>query len=279
VATSVSGDEDVTHVALHLQDLVLESPGVEPFLQKLAAYSAAHLGHAARLSNSARLSNASRLSTSEGLSNPGRVGRSGGELFCGISLRRRKKAITTASSSPRASVWDQMQGKCGEGPTLTAMREGKTVLVPDLRLEERWPDYVHAVTGLASVSVLAVPLALDGSTRAALTLYAEHPPAFSGDAIAAAEAFAGQASKGLQLALRMSQLQDTRDEMRAAMKSRTVIDLATGAIMARNRCSQDAAFKVLLQASSTRNIKLRDVAARVVSSISGSAPTSTHFDE
>ncbi len=255
VATSVSGDEDVTHVALHLQDLVLESPGVEPFLQKLAAYSAARLSNSARLSSSA------------------------GELFCGISLRRRKKATTTASSSPCARVMDQMQGKYGEGPTLTAMREGKTVLVPDLRLEERWPDYVHAVTGLASVSVLAIPIVLDGSTRAALTLYAEDPQAFSGDGIATAEAFAGQASKGLQLALRMSQLEDTRDEMRAAMKSRTVIDLATGAIMARNRCSQDTAFKVLLQASSTRNIKLRDVAARVVSSISGSAATSTHFDE
>lgn len=249
VATSVSGDEDVTHVALHLQDLVLESPGVEPFLQKLAAYSSA------RLSSSGR------------------------EVFCGISLRRRKKATTTASSNPCARVMDQMQGKYGEGPTLTAMREGKTVLVPDLRLEERWPDYVHAVTGLASVSVLAIPIVLDGSTRAALTLYAEHPQAFSGDGIATAEAFAGQASKGLQLALRMCQLQDTRDEMRAAMKSRTVIDLATGAIMARNRCSQDTAFKVLLQASSTSNIKLRDVAARVVSSISGSTATSTHFDE
>jgi hypothetical protein len=273
VATRVSGDEDVTHVALHLQDLVLESPGVEPFLQKLAAYSAAHLSNSARLSNAAHLSNSARLS------NAARAGSSGGELFCGISLRRRKKATTTASSSPGARVMDQMQGKHGEGPTLTAMREGKTVLVPDLRVEERWPDYVHAVTGLASISVLAIPIALDGSARAALTLYTDHPQAFSGDGIATAEAFAGQASKGLQLALRMSQLQDTRDEMRAAMKSRTVIDLATGAIMARNRCSQDTAFKVLLEASSTRNIKLRDVAARVVSSISGGAATSTHFDE
>lgn len=249
VAARVSGDEDVTDVALHLQDLVLKGPGVEPFLQELAAYSAA------------------RLSSS------------GPEVFCGISLRRRKKATTVASSNQSARVMDRMQGKLGEGPSLAAMREGKTLLVPDLGLEERWPAYVHAVSGLGCVSVLAIPLVVDGTTRAALTLYAAHPHSFSEEGVASAEAFAGQASKGLQLALRMSHLQDTRDEMRAAMKSRTVIDLATGAIMARNGCSQDTAFKVLLQASSTRNIKLRDVAARVVSSISGSAATFTHFDE
>ena len=66
-----------------------------------------------------------------------------------------------------------------------------------------------------------------------------------------AKAFTEQAAKGLALTLRMAKLQDTRDGMSAAMQTRTVIDLATGAIMAQNRCSQDEAFKVLREALPT----------------------------
>lgn len=249
VAADVSNHEVFTDVAQHLQDLVLDSPEVGQFLDELAVYSAARL------------------------SSPGR------EVSCGISVIRHKKATTVASSSPCARAMDQLQHKYGDGPCLTAMRGMVTVLVPDLRLEGRWPAYVQAVTGLGILSVIGVPLQLEGPSRAALNLYSELPHAFSGQPIASAEAFAEQASKGLQLALRLGQLQDTRDDMSAAMKSRTVIDLATGAIMAQNGCSQNEAFKVLLQASNTRNIKLSEVAARVLSSISGDATTATYFDE
>jgi hypothetical protein len=249
VAADVSNHEVFTDVARHLQDLVLDNPEVGQFLDELAVYSAARL------------------------SSPGR------EVSCGISVIRHKKATTVASSSQGALAMGQLQHKYGDGPCLTAMRGTATVLVPDLRLEGRWPAYVRAVSGLGILSLIGVPLRLEGPSRAVLALYSELPYAFSAQSIAGAEAFAEQASRGLQLALRLGQLQDTRDDMSAAMKSRTVIDLATGAIMAQNGCSQNAAFKVLLQVSNTRNIKLSEVAARVLSSISGDATTDTYFDE
>ncbi|WP_253905045.1 ANTAR domain-containing protein [Arthrobacter sp. H14] len=61
------------------------------------------------------------------------------------------------------------------------------------------------------------------------------------------------------------------------MKTRTTIDLAVGIIMGQSRCSQDEAFALLRSASSTRNIKLREVAAGIVAS-TGSPPASTHFN-
>ena len=63
------------------------------------------------------------------------------------------------------------------------------------------------------------------------------------------------------------------------MQSRTAIDIATGVIMAQNRCSQEVALKVLKTASSLRNMKLRDVAASVAASVSGDTAISTYFDE
>ena len=53
------------------------------------------------------------------------------------------------------------------------------------------------------------------------------------------ETYSHHASKALRLAVRISQLAEAKAHLTAAMESRTTIDLATGAIMAQNRCSQE----------------------------------------
>jgi GAF domain-containing protein len=233
----------------YLQDVVLNSSGVEEFLDELASVSASSL------------------------SAPGH------EVFCGVTLIRHKKASTAASSSARARVMDELQYRYGDGPCLTAIREGATVHVPDLRDEYRWPDYMAAVSRHGVRSILAVSFALEGDAGAGLNLYSLQPHGFSGADIERAETYARQASTSLRLALRIAQLTDAKNNLAAAMQSRTTIDLAVGVIMAQNRCSQETAFKILRNASSTRNLKLRDIAAKVLNSVSESSKVSTHFDE
>ena len=244
-----ANDEVFADVALHLQDLVLDSATVDEFLRGLASYSAGRF------------------------SSPDR------EIFCGIAVQRQKKATAIAGSDPCIRILDQLQNKHGDGPGITAMRTKDTVLVPDASQEKRWPAYTSALSGQGLFSAVSVPLALGEGTCGALSLYGGQPQAFSSEDTATARAFSGQVSKSLRLALRIGKLQDIRDSMSAAMKSRTVIDLATGAVMAQSRCSQHQAFTVLLEASNTRNLKLKDVAATVVASITGSSGTSTYFDE
>jgi AmiR/NasT family two-component response regulator len=79
--------------------------------------------------------------------------------------------------------------------------------------------------------------------------------------------------------LRLARLQEAKNNLEAAMKNRTAIDIAVGVIMAQNRCSQEAATTILRKASNSRNIKLRDVAASVIASASRTANLRTHFDE
>lgn len=249
VAVRVSDNEVFTDVALYLQDLVLGSPCMDKVLGELADYAA------------------------------GRLSSGDGKVSCGISLVRSRKSGTAAASDSLARRMVRMEDSCGQGPGIAARESKATVRIADLRLEERWPDFTGAAAGWGFLSVLSIPLTLESPSRAALSLYSPLPNAFQGAGTERAEAFAEQASKGLRLALKMARLQDTRDELKAAMESRTVIDLATGAIMARNKCSQRAAFKVLLRASNTRNIKLHDVASQVVATLSGNPGTVTHFDE
>jgi hypothetical protein len=128
-------------------------------------------------------------------------------------------------------------------------------------------------------SVLAVPFDLDGEGEAALNLYAGTVNAFSGESIGRTEKYVRRASKALNLSVRMAHLSDARDNLKAAMESRTTIDLAMGVIMGQNRCSQDAAFKILRNASSTRNVKLREIAATIVATYNDGGKTETPFDE
>jgi hypothetical protein len=54
------------------------------------------------------------------------------------------------------------------------------------------------------------------------------------------------------------------DGLREALRTRTLIGQAIGILMSEERLSTDAAFAKLVQTSSHSNVKLRDVAARMV---------------
>lgn len=118
---------------------------------------------------------------------------------------------------------------------------------------------------------------MDSEAKCALNFYATTPNAFTEEDRSAAEAFAREASASLRLAVHIAHLADTSENLKSALSSRTTIDLAAGIIMGQNRCSHDAAMTILKAASSGRNLKLREVAAQVLTSLGQQAPT-THFD-
>jgi AmiR/NasT family two-component response regulator len=57
-----------------------------------------------------------------------------------------------------------------------------------------------------------------------------------------------------------------------------VIDQAIGVIMAQERCGQVRAFSLLRSASQNRNVKLCDIAAAIVTSVSGEPPQPPDFE-
>lgn len=143
----------------------------------------------------------------------------------------------------------------------------------------RRPSAVVGSTGAGSASNLQIRLELDGEDSAVLSLYSPRPGAFSSGDLAEAHRFAADAWRAMVLALRISKLRESRQDMSAAMQSRTIIDMAIGAIMAQNRCGRDAAFKILRNTSNNRNLKIRDVAAGLVASIAGDTGITARFEE
>ena len=67
-------------------------------------------------------------------------------------------------------------------------------------------------------------------------------------------------------------LEDCEDEvhhLRAALRSRPVIEQAKGMLIAEHGCSPDAAFQMISHASQRENRKVRDVAEAMVDKAQG----------
>ncbi len=234
-------------IAEQLQDLVLESADVSQVLDELVRHAASTLAF-------------------------------GHNLLCGVTLVRKKLPVTVATSAPQVRAVDELQYSFGDGPCLTALRDEVIVYVPNLDQEKRWPEYCAVAWSDGIGSILSVPLPLDGDAGAAMNLYAADKEAFTDEDIATAQSYAVQASKSLRLAVRMAQLVSSQQNLKAALESRTVIDLAAGILMERHHCSQDTALQILRNESNNRNRKLREIAAEYVAAGANNPTVRTHFD-
>jgi GAF domain-containing protein len=203
-----------------------------------------------------------------------------GGLSCGMTLRQRGRPLATvACTDPLASQADEIQFRTGDGPCLHAMRHGQVVHIGDVTARNRWPRFAREAGALGIRSCLALPLFEDTQPAGALSLYARRPGAFGPDEVQRAERFARNASGALTLALRFASCSDTNDQLRSSMVSRAVIDQALGVIMATEHCPQDEAFALLRTASQNTNVKLRDLAASIVTSVSGEPPRPAAFQD
>lgn len=194
-------------------------------------------------------------------------------LSCGMTLRQRgRPPATAACSDPLASQVDEVQYQTGDGPCLHAVRHGQQVRIDDLSTHGRWPRFARQAVSLGIRSCLALPLIVDGEPVGALNLYTRRPGAFGPAETRRAERFARHASGALTLALRMASCADLNDQLRSSIVSRAIIDQALGVIMATEHCPQDKAFALLRSVSQNTNVKLRDLAADIVTSVSGEPP-------
>ncbi|MGT2461478.1 GAF and ANTAR domain-containing protein [Sinomonas atrocyanea] len=171
----------------------------------------------------------------------------------------------------------ELQCQAEEGPGTAALRLGHTIQVYDLAEDDRWPAYSEVALAAGIRSVLSVPIALEPGAQAVLNCYAEEPATLDAGVSAGAENFAEVASSPLRLTLMMEAERERAADLKAALDSRTAINLATGVVMAQSGCSQEQAVDVLRRASVNQNSKLRHVASQILARFGEECPA-THFD-
>jgi GAF domain-containing protein len=222
-----------------LQELLLRTNTLEDFLHELALRAARDTGHR-----------------------------------CGITVRTVPgHAYTVASSDELTLQLDELQYSDGEGPCLEALETGVPVFVTDMTTEVRWGMYSKHANEVGVRSSVSYPLMNGDSPIGALNLYSFERAAPSVSMQARAAQIAEHAAGALALALRIAEHGEMIDNLRIALTSRSTIDQAIGILMAQQRCDAATAFDLLRKASQGRNIKIRDVAAGILASVDGRAPT------
>jgi GAF domain-containing protein len=177
-----------------------------------------------------------------------------------ITLIRDDRAFTAAYDGQISMDADELQYERGYGPCLDAGRSGELFVVPDMRKEERWPDYATHVAELGVLSSLSVPLPFQGATIGALNSYARRTGAFGEADVAVGEEVAAFVAIAVGNAEGAARATDDVTNMRRAMASRAVIEQAKGILMERYKITAEQAFTLLTHASQRSNVKLRDVA-------------------
>ena len=189
--------------------------------------------------------------------------------MAGISLLdddgRPTTAVFTDEESPQV---DAGQYSSGRGPCLDAWRLKRVVRIDDMdRGAVDYPEFAQLAQDHGLGSTMSLPLVVGDEGIGALNLYARTPRGFSAADEAIGVDLATAAAIVLANASAYWGALNLGEQLSEAMASRAEIEQAKGILMAQSPgISADAAFEMLRQASQRENVKLRDIAKRLVRS-------------
>lgn len=169
----------------------------------------------------------------------------------------RRQVSSEAASGELPRVIDAMQEELGQGPCLDAAYKHLAVLVPDMASDDRWPLFAPRAAAAGAASMLSCRLYVEGENLGALNLYARTAGAFDEESEHVALLFASHAAIAYADSRKVERLE-------GRIATRQLIGQAQGILIERYKITGDAAFVMLVRASQRSNVKLRDVAERLV---------------
>lgn len=188
--------------------------------------------------------------------------------FVGLTMLDERERVTTAIFTDEESPEiDRSQYESGRGPCLEAWRTKRVVRIDDIERDgaERYPEFADACKAHGVRSTLSMPLIAADRGIGAMNMYARERAGFSAADQDVSADLATAISAVLANAVAYWDAYDLSAQLRQAMASRAVIDQAKGMLMAKSpELGPDDAFDVLRKASQRENVKLRDIAQRIV---------------
>ena len=177
-----------------------------------------------------------------------------------VSERHRDGTIETKVGTDQL-VWelDALQYDLNEGPCVQALEAEPVVVVEHLRHDQRWPRYIPAAARKGVRCQVGVRLFSAGNHVGGLNLYSTDHDEVTPETVSTARLLA------IHAGIVLGHVQHAH-ELNRALETRKTIGQAIGIVMERYRIDEDRAFQFLVRASSSSNIKLRDIADEVVTS-------------
>lgn len=180
-----------------------------------------------------------------------------------LMVRRGNRAVTAAASDDVAARCDDLERAVGQGPCLDALDEDAPHqhVCADLHDGGSWPDLATRMIDETPVRGLAgFRLRHEGAKVGALNIFGDHPDRLDEESLHQATLLTAFASVSLAAMDRGEQA----TTLRRGLDSNREIGKAVGLLMAMHDLDQDAAFAMLSRVSQEMNLKLAEVASRVV---------------
>ena len=188
-----------------------------------------------------------------------------GAQHAGVTLGSRGRFRTIAPTHDIVNQVDQIQYDMATGPCVDAAIDGNVYYSPDLRKDERWPDFgvkAAETTGVLSMLSFRLYLEHDESLIGALNLYSTEVDAFDAESRAAGMLLATHGA----LAVSGAAARAKAVNLERALESSRDIGVAMGVLMQAHSVDRDQAFDLLRIASQRTHRKLADIASEIAGS-------------
>lgn len=182
----------------------------------------------------------------------------------GVTLESHGNVTARITTGETAERVDAYQYGIEEGPCMAAADSRRPLLIEDMASENRWPRFASFATEQGVKSSYAIPMTLNGEMIGVLNLYSIDD-AFGPPDEEIGVRFAEQAAMAVSHAATSNKTKAMIDHLYRALETRDVIGAAVGIMMHRDRSTMAAAFARLKEMSQHENLKLYEVAERIMS--------------
>jgi GAF domain-containing protein len=182
----------------------------------------------------------------------------------GLTLLEEGRSNTIVATAPFVRQIVDVQYGMGQGPCISAVREGRTLMSGSLGADSRWPRFGGRVARLGVHSVVSLPLITPDEVVGAMNVYAHAKNSFSNRAAELGELFAAPAAIAVQNAKVLAHTQRLAARLQAALETRGVIDRAVGIMMSRSGGTDQEALERLRAMSQRDHHKLATVAQHII---------------
>jgi len=174
-----------------------------------------------------------------------------------LLLGPNKTFESLATTAELVHQLDVLQMRFQEGPCVEAALSETIVRTDDFTAEARWPQYSAAAVEHGVRAALSFKLYTADRTAGALNLFSFRPTNWDAESETVGAVLAAHAAAAI-LASRQS------EQLQSALATRDRIGQAKGIIMERHGVDDVRAFAMLRQLSQEHNVRLVDVAQRVI---------------
>ncbi|MEX2623116.1 MAG: GAF and ANTAR domain-containing protein [Acidimicrobiia bacterium] len=181
----------------------------------------------------------------------------------GVTLESNGNVTARITTGETAKRVDAYQYEIDDGPCVAAADSLRPVLIEDMATEKRWPRFASFAAEQGVKSSYAIPMALNGEVIGVLNLYSTDD-AFGPPDEEIGVRFAEQAAMAVRHAATSNKTKEMIDHLHRALETRDVIGAAVGIMMHRDRSTMEAAFARLKEMSQHENLKLYEVAERII---------------